>query len=126
MTFVQLLNWDGTCLVVPVEEFVSETFSNWVLKDPAMLRVLKLKLNPRADVEALRQAFNDVLSDVAATDLGENLGDLDEASVNVADQNIFGIEVWFSVTARLAPRLRRRGPALRAGSSSTATGCRAG
>ena len=97
MTFVQLRDWDGTRLVVPVEQFVSETFSNWTLKDPAMLRTLKLKLNPRADVERLRQAFNAVLEEVAATDIGDNLGDLAGSSVNVADQDVFGMEVWFSL-----------------------------
>ncbi|MBM3604955.1 MAG: mechanosensitive ion channel, partial [Alphaproteobacteria bacterium] len=40
MTFVQLRNWDSTRLIVPVEEFASETFSNWTLQDPEMLRVL--------------------------------------------------------------------------------------
>ncbi len=97
MTFVQLRNWDSTRLIVPVEEFVSETFSNWTLQDPAMLRILKLQLDPRADVGALREAFNDILSEVANLDIGENLGDRDESSVNVADQDVFGIEVWFSI-----------------------------
>ncbi|CTQ33080.1 mechanosensitive ion channel family protein [Jannaschia rubra] len=97
MTFVQLRNWDGTRLVVPVEEFVSETFSNWSLQEPAMLRVLELRLDPAADVEALRQAFHEALSEVADTDLGEELGDLDGASVNVSGQDVFGMEVWFSL-----------------------------
>lgn len=97
MTFVQLRNWDSTRLIVPVGEFVSESFSNWTLKDPAMLRVLKLKLDPRADVEALREAFHDTLSEVSDMEIGENLGDLDGAGVNVADQDVLGIDVWFSV-----------------------------
>ncbi|WP_410218258.1 mechanosensitive ion channel family protein [Paracoccus sp. (in: a-proteobacteria)] len=97
MTFVQLRNWDSTRLIVPVEEFASETFSNWTLQDPAMLRVLRLKLDPRADVDALRSAFREVLDHVATLEIGDNLSDLGGASVNVADQDIFGIEVWFSV-----------------------------
>ena len=97
MTFVQLRNWDSTRLIVPVEEFVSETFSNWTLQDPEMLRVLKLKLDPRADVDALRDAFNEILSEVSDMEIGKNLADLDDSSVNVADQDVFGIEVWFSV-----------------------------
>lgn len=97
MTFVQLRNWDSTRLIVPVEEFVSETFSNWTLQDPEMLRVLKLKLDPRADVDALRDAFNEILAEVSDMEIGKNLADLDDSSVNVADQDVFGIEVWFSV-----------------------------
>ncbi|RMJ20567.1 hypothetical protein PHISP_08563, partial [Aspergillus sp. HF37] len=91
MTFVQLRNWDSTRLIVPVEEFASETFSNWTLQDPAMLRVLKLKLDPRADIDMLRRTFKEVLNDVATLEIGQNLGDLDDSSVSVADQDIFGI-----------------------------------
>ncbi|MGZ3216003.1 mechanosensitive ion channel family protein [Paracoccus sp. T5] len=97
MTFVQLRNWDSTRLIVPVEEFASETFSNWTLQDPEMLRVLKFKLDPHADIKRLRDAFNDVLEQVASLDIGNNMSDLDGSSVNVADQDIFGIEVWFSI-----------------------------
>ncbi len=100
MTFVQLRDWDGTRLVVPVEEFVSETFSNWSLQDPAMLRILKLKLDPRADVPALRTAFQEILADVEGSELGDELGDLDNASVNVAGQDVFGVDVWFSVPCK--------------------------
>ena len=97
MTYVQLRNWDSTRLIVPVEEFVSETFSNWTLQDPQMLRILKLRLDPRADVGALRDAFQKVLDEVSALDIGKNLADLDDAGVNVAGQDVLGIEVWFSV-----------------------------
>ena len=100
MTFVQLRNWDSTRLIVPVEEFASETFSNWTLQDPAMMRVLKLKLDPRADIDILRKVFKDVLIHVATMEIGQNLGDLDESSVSVAEQDIFGILVWFSIPCR--------------------------
>lgn len=62
-----------------------------------MLRILKLKLDPRADIDALRKVFDKVLDDVATLEIGQNMGDLDGASVNVTEQDIFGIEVWFSV-----------------------------
>ena len=97
MTFVQLRNWDSTRLIVPVVEFVSETFSNWTIEDPEMLRFLKLKLDPHADVEALREAFNDILSDLKNKEIGENLAGLDESSVEVAGQDQFGVDVWFGV-----------------------------
>ncbi|KKO49235.1 hypothetical protein VT06_08280 [Arsukibacterium sp. MJ3] len=97
MTFVQLRNWDSTRLIVPVMEFVSQTFSNWTLEDPEMLRFLKLKLDSRADVEALRDAFHDILSEMKDSPMGDNLADLDGSSVNVAGQDVFGMEVWFAV-----------------------------
>lgn len=76
---------------------MSQTFSNWTLQDPSMLRVIKLKLDPHADIAALRGAFDDALEKVAALEIGENMGELDGLSVAVADQDAFGIEVWFSV-----------------------------
>lgn len=65
-----------------------------------MMRVLKLKLDPRADIDILRKAFKDVLNRVATMEIGENLGDLDDSSVSVAEQDIFGILVWFSIPCR--------------------------
>ncbi|WP_299817227.1 mechanosensitive ion channel domain-containing protein [uncultured Jannaschia sp.] len=100
LTYVQLRDWDGTRLVVPVAEFISETFSNWSLQDPAMLRILQLKLDPRADVEELRRAFHDILRDLSNGELGAELGDLGEAVVNVAGQDVFGIDVWFSTPCK--------------------------
>ncbi|WP_237065181.1 mechanosensitive ion channel family protein [Loktanella sp. M215] len=97
MTFVQLRNWDSTRLIVPVVEFVSETFSNWTIEDPEMLRFLKLKLDPHADVDALRDAFNDILSDLKGKKIGKNLASLEESSVEVAGQDTFGLDVWFGV-----------------------------
>ena len=100
MTFLQLRNWDNTRVIVPVVEFVSESFSNWTIEDPEMLRFLKLKLDPRANVPALRDAFNDVLATLKNTDIGENLAELGGSSVNVANQDVFGIEVWFGVPCK--------------------------
>ena len=97
MTYVQLRNWDSTRLIVPVEEFVSETFSNWTLQDPEMLRVIKLRLDSRADISALRRIFDQILVDVKNEDMGKNLTKLDGSSVNVAEHDAFGLVVWFSV-----------------------------
>ena len=97
MTYVQLRNWDSTRLIVPVEEFVSETFSNWTLQDPEMLRVIKLRLDSRADISALRRIFDQILVDVKNEDMGKNLTQLDGSSVNVAEHDAFGLVVWFSV-----------------------------
>ena len=100
MTFVQLRDWDGTRVIVPVGEFVSETFSNWTLQEPAMLRILKFKLAHQADVQTLREAFEQILDQLSGEELGPELGDLSEASVNVAGQDVFGLDVWFSTPCK--------------------------
>lgn len=92
-TYVQLRDWDGTRLVVPVEEFASTPFENWTMKDPAMLRIIKIKCAHDADVDRLRGAFNKVIEELE----GEELGDIDDAVVRVADQDVFGKDVWFAL-----------------------------
>ncbi|TFL17861.1 mechanosensitive ion channel family protein [Jannaschia formosa] len=95
MTFIQLKNWDNTRVVVPVKEFAAERFSNWTLEEAPMIRILKLKFAPTADVERLRAAFMEVLEEVSQSELGSELDDLDGASVSVAEQDVFGMDVWF-------------------------------
>jgi small-conductance mechanosensitive channel len=96
LTYVQLRHWDGTRVIVPVEEFVSETFSNWSMEEPEMLRFLKFKLDPDVDLEALRAAFFDILDDLSDdAEIGEALGDRADAKMNVVDQDVFGLDVWF-------------------------------
>jgi hypothetical protein len=92
-TFVQLRDWDGTRIIVPVEEFATTTFENWTVQETAMKRIIKLKFAHGIDVEALRRIFFAVIEDL---DHGE-LGDLDGAAVNVAGQDVFGADVWFSL-----------------------------
>jgi small-conductance mechanosensitive channel len=92
-TFVQLRDWDGTRLVVPVEEFISETFENWTLKEPEMLRILKFKLKPEVDMNALRSAFAEVIDGLDQ----DEVDDTSKAKVVVTGQDVFGIDVWFYV-----------------------------
>lgn len=90
-TYVQLRNWDGARIVVPVEQFVSEVFDNWTLQTPEMLRTIKLRIAHDADVQTLRDAFHAVIEELDQ----EQLADLDRVVVRVADQDVFGMEVWF-------------------------------
>lgn len=92
-TFVQLRDWDGTRLVVPVEEFVSTPFENWTMKEPEMLRIIKLKFSHEADVEELRSIFDNIIPELDQS----ALGDLDLAKVRVAEQDVFGKGVWFAL-----------------------------
>ena len=92
-TYVQLRDWVGTRLVVPVEEFANETFENWTLTEPAMLRILKFKMHPKADIDALRDAFAEVIKSLDP----KEVDDPENASVKVTGQDVFGIDVWFAV-----------------------------
>lgn len=99
-TFVQLRDWDGTRLIVPVEEFASTEFENWTLQEPEMLRIIKLKLAHDVDIDALRGVFDRVI-DMLDQD---ELDDRDKAKVRLADQDVFGTEVWFYVPCRIPIR----------------------
>jgi small-conductance mechanosensitive channel len=96
-TYVQLRNWDDTRIIVPVSEFVSESFVNWTITDPKMLKILRFKLRPEADMDALKRAFREVLEEMKAGPLGADMGDIDTAAVSVAGQDALGMDVFFSV-----------------------------
>ena len=97
MTYVQLRHWEGTRLIVPVKEFVSKDFMNWSMVEPEMLRIIKFKFDPRVDVQHLREVFDRVVEEVAATDVEKRMGDLTQTAVNVAGQDALGLDVWFNV-----------------------------
>lgn len=92
-TYVQLRDWDGTRLVVPVTEFVSTPFKNWTMQEPEMLRIVKIKLSHAADVDALRDAFDKVVDEMEDKYIGKR----DDACVRVGGQDVLGMEVWFLV-----------------------------
>ena len=58
-TYVQLKSWDQRRLIVPVSEFTSQTFENWTKRDPSLIKVVELRLNHMADVDKLRERFQD-------------------------------------------------------------------
>lgn len=90
-TYVQLRDWVGTRIVVPVEKFASEQFENWTLQEPEMLRVIKVRTAHGADVQRLRETFDEVIDELDQAELG----DLDTRAVYVAGQDVFGKDVWF-------------------------------
>lgn len=90
-TYVQLRVWDRTRLVVPVREFVSEPFENWTMMTPELHRVIKLRLSHATDIEALREMFYRVALDCDAGDMAD---DTEPLAVRVAEQDVFGLEVW--------------------------------
>ena len=92
-TYVQLMIWNGTRLIVPVSYFVQDAFENWSLEDPAMVRPIKLTLAQTADVDRLRDVFFELL-DKEDPDV---VTPMDKAKVHVTGQDVFGIKVRFEL-----------------------------
>ncbi|MBU1837096.1 MAG: mechanosensitive ion channel family protein [Alphaproteobacteria bacterium] len=93
-TYVQLRDWTGVRLIVPVTEFVAESFENWTLKEAKMKRLIALKVRHGADVSKLRDIFFEVIKEMDA----EELGTEDEHMVVVTDHDVFGQEVTFGLS----------------------------
>ena len=88
-SFVQLKVWDGTRLVVPVSEFVSESFVNRTLVDSQMTRAVVLTVAPHVDVDSLRDRYT------AWMDSDDRVGDSDTYECLVIGQNEHGLQVRF-------------------------------
>ncbi len=93
-TFVRLRTWDDRRLIVPVQYFISKPFENWSTVEKKMTRVFLLVLDPRTDVEELRQAYLEIAradEDVMADEM---------LKVLVLGQDHNGIQVRFYCTAK--------------------------
>ena len=93
-TYVLLRVWTGVRLIVPVTEFVSETFENWTIRDPKMKRLIEIHVAHGAEISELRDIFFEVLDEVDQDDLGAR----DEHEVRVTGQDVFGQIVTFCLT----------------------------
>ncbi|WP_386684916.1 mechanosensitive ion channel family protein [Loktanella sp. R86503] len=93
-TYVQLRDWTGVRLIVPVTEFVAEAFENWTLKEAKMKRLIAIRVKHRTDVSKLRDIFFDVIKEMDANELGTE----DEHMVVVTDHDVFGQEVTFGLS----------------------------
>ena len=93
-TFVQLREWTGKRIVVPVVDFVDEPFENWTMRDPALIGEVRLKLAHTADVDALRDRYFKLLDEIDSEDekaLETNRG------LYVANHDAFGLEALFLI-----------------------------
>ena len=95
-TYVQLRVWTGERLVVPVEEFASEHFENWMMQTPEMVRTVELKLRHRADLDRLTEAYGRIL-DEGRDDEDWSLGEDASRGVFVSGHDVFGMDVLFKV-----------------------------
>lgn len=93
-TYVLLRVWTGVRLVVPVNEFVSETFENWTMKEPQMKRLIEIRVAHTAEVSKLRDLFFEVLEEVDQ----DEIGNYDDHEVLVTSHDVFGQEITFSLS----------------------------
>ncbi|MEQ8401410.1 MAG: mechanosensitive ion channel [Roseitalea porphyridii] len=91
-TFVQLRDWSGRRIVVPVSDFVEESFENWTMVDSEIIRRVDLRLAHDAPIDPLRRAYDDILDTMS-----DRLGDLDNRGVYVTGHDVFGQSVMFLV-----------------------------
>ncbi|MGB3808303.1 MAG: mechanosensitive ion channel family protein [Erythrobacter sp.] len=93
-THLRLRTWDERRLMVPVADFVGETFENWTKTDPSVMTHVELVLDHRADVDALREEFQRFVED------SDDVIDKDDAKIQVVDQSAEGKVVRFLARAR--------------------------
>ena len=91
-TYVQLKSWDQRRLIVPVNEFVSETFENWTKRDPSLVKTVELRLNHQTDVQKLREAFEEWVEG------RDDIASKGEAKVQVIGHDASGMELRFYAT----------------------------
>ena len=96
-TYLQLQSWDNRRLIVPVNEFVSNSFQNWTKQDSSLKKIVALRLDHRADVDKLREAFDRFV------DEADDVIDKDGAKVQVIDHDASGMLVWFMASASDPP-----------------------
>jgi small-conductance mechanosensitive channel len=88
-TYVQLLRWDGVRLIVPVSEFVGDTFVNLTAEYTGMTRTVVLTLANEFDAGRLRAAFEDLVAE------NEDIVNKENALVRVIEQDAIGQKVRF-------------------------------
>ncbi len=92
-THVQLRSWDNRRLMVPVNHFVSHPMENWSKQDASLLKPVLLRLDHRADIDKLREAFQEFVRQ------DDDIIEKDDCKVQVIDQDTDSIAVRFYVTA---------------------------
>lgn len=60
-TYVVVRTWDKRRLVLPINYFIRNWFENWSMTDPFLTKPIYLHVDYRADVEAIRRRFFELL-----------------------------------------------------------------
>ncbi|MEX6507141.1 mechanosensitive ion channel family protein [Jiella sp. M17.18] len=91
-TYVQLKSWDNRRLMVPVSQLVSNTLENWTKQDASLIKPVVLRLDHRADVDKLREAFGKFVEE------SDDVIQKDQAKAQVIDHDWNGMVLRFTVT----------------------------
>lgn len=62
-TYVVVHTWDKRRLVFPIKYFIDNWFENWSMTDPFLVKPIYLHVDYRADVEAIRARFMELLKE---------------------------------------------------------------
>jgi small-conductance mechanosensitive channel len=60
-TYVAVRTWDEKRVIFPVKYFLDHWFENWSKTDPYLIKPIYLNVDYRADVQAIREAFLDIV-----------------------------------------------------------------
>lgn len=91
-THLRLRTWDDRRIMAPVSSFVQSSFENWTKQDASLLKLAHLRLDHRADVDALRDEFAKFVEG------DEDLCDKENAKIQVVDHDATGM--WLRMVAR--------------------------
>ncbi|MDZ7710860.1 MAG: mechanosensitive ion channel [Roseovarius sp.] len=92
-TFIRLRRWDNKRIIVPIKEFLSQPFQNWSVVDERVDCVVKLLLDPMAEVAVLREKFVEIAREEPA------VSDHDNLSTYVTAHSSDGLTVEFFAVA---------------------------
>lgn len=91
-THLRLRTWDDRRIMAPVASFVQSSFENWTKQDASLLKLAHLRLDHRADVDALRKEFARFVEDE------DGICDKENAKIQVVDHDATGM--WLRLIAR--------------------------
>jgi small-conductance mechanosensitive channel len=92
-TFIRLRRWDNRRIIVPIKEFLSQPFQNWSVVDERVDCVVKLLLDPMAEIAVLREKFVEIARQDPA------LSDHDNLSTFVTGHSPDGLAIEFFAVA---------------------------
>jgi small-conductance mechanosensitive channel len=88
ITYVNVIvrTWDERRLVLPVKYFVSNWFENWSRNDPYLIKPIYLNVDYRADVQAIREKFVELVE--ADEDWDRERGEAEVLVTELGDETI--------------------------------------
>ncbi len=92
-THLRLRTWDERRVIAPVSAFTSESFENWTKQDPSLMVHVEVRLDNRADIEAIRPVFCEFVAN------DDDVLDPEDAVVEVVSQDAKAMVVRFMARA---------------------------